>query len=97
MIDEIIKKYTPLGYSFLTEIDNSIACGKYELEDLESGDKVIADITRGNIAENLKSVEALNRKICKERIKDQIKEKIPELPLDDTVLEDIMKQIYDKK
>ena len=33
MIDEIIKKYTPLGYSFLTEIDNSIACGKYELED----------------------------------------------------------------
>lgn len=71
--------------------------GTYELEDIESGDKVIADITRGNIAENLKSVEALNRKICKERIKDQIKEKIPELPLDDTVLEDIMKQIYDKK
>ena len=33
MIDEIIKKYTPLGYSFLTEIDNSITCGKYELDD----------------------------------------------------------------
>lgn len=71
--------------------------GKYELEDIESGDRVIADITRGNIAENLKSIEVLNRKIYKERIKDQIKEQAPELPLDDTVLEEIMEQIYDKK
>ena len=64
--------------------------GKYELEDIESGDKVIADITRGNIAENLKSVEALNRKICKERIKDQIKEKIPELPLDGNIPREVL-------
>ena len=72
-------------------------CEEYELGDIQSGDKVIADITRGNIAENLKSIEVLNRKIYKERIKDQIKEQAPELPLDDTVLEEIMEQIYDKK
>ena len=33
MIDELIKKYTPLGYSFLSQIDRNTACRKYEFDD----------------------------------------------------------------
>ncbi len=70
---------------------------EYELEDIESGDKVIADITRGNIAENLKSIDALNRKMTKERVKDQIAKQLPELQLDEAALEEITNQIYKNK
>ena len=69
---------------------------EYELEDIEPGDKVIADITKGNIAENLKSIDALNRKMTKERVKDQIAKQLPELQLDEAALEEITNQIYKK-
>lgn len=70
---------------------------EYELEDIEPGDKVIADITKGNIVENLKSIDALNRKMTKERVKDQIAKQLPELQLDEAALEEITNQIYINK
>lgn len=76
----------------LKQLVNIEVC--YELEDIKPEEKVIADITRGNIEENLKSIDALNRKMTKERLKDQLSKEIPNIQFDEDALEEIMNQIY---
>lgn len=70
---------------------------EYELEDIEPGEKVIADIIKGNVEENLKSIDELNRKITKERLKNQISKQAPELVIDDAMLDKMCDQIINKK
>lgn len=69
----------------------------YELEDIKPEEKVIAGITRGNIEENLKSIDEINRKMNKEILRDSIEQQIPELHLDDATLDDITNQYINIK
>lgn len=67
---------------------------EYELEDIESGEKVIADLTRSNIAENFKSIDIINRKMIKEQIKDHLSKELPNMEFDDDTIDEIVNKIY---
>lgn len=71
-------------------------CGidwEYEIEDIEPGDRAVADLTKGNVTANLKNIDDLNKKILKEKILASN----PGIDISDAELDEICKVVMQAK